>query len=758
MDGFSELVRQYIDLVYAAARRQVKDAEMAEDVTQAVFIILQQKFKSIPTGHPLSAWLLKTTSYCAANARRAKLNRDYHERRAGSMAQMQRERGGDDASWQELSPLLDEGLNKLRAKDRDALLLRFFEKKSVREVGVALGISEEAAGKRLARAVDRLRDFFQRRGATVSTAALAGLLVAESTQAAPAALAGSVTAAAGATTAATAATASSAATVAKGALVMMAAEKLKVAAIAAGVLILGVGGGAVVVNSMSSDTVKVSARKAIAAEFAILERRSDWTIQFEGGASATILAINDIAAPGDKSWLPDGAPASDPQVDMPVNVNIPADKRGMQLIVRFDNVGDRAMAAELSPATATASRISPPRGGGGRYLRWVGAVDSALATADLLISVGGQNSVNELQFAPESAGQSGALGDVQYKALREENGEAIVDLVLPPNSIASREIVAVADGREILPKNNIKTPASLQISYTFEVPRSKVQKIIYREGQMETVRLTNVSLRPGERTQVAGMPAAPTFPVQFSDGTVVEILGLRDPATPGKWWTANGLPSTRPVVPNLGGSKVNPTANQQQRNVVLRMTGKLSDQNLMVQFEGSGASATGSTSDGRTMIIDQVSALNKALKTTALELYKSRGPFRVDETFTFTADAATQPAGRIRSVTEAAGKVEAKVRIGKPGTRRDEQVVAILKNGREARATEVGGDAEPGINRHLFNCKLDQVDRVVIRSRDMESVTVNNVVLDPNEPPTAIVVYRQRPVPEKATPVKGKAP
>src|SRR5687768_4357724 len=262
-DAFSLIVQRYIDVVYAAARRQVRDEALAEDVTQAVFIVMAQKASSIPTDRPLSAWLLKTTTYCAANARRARDNREFHEHKAAEMARLNRHASEDESAWEELSPLLDEGLNKLRAADRDALLLKFFEKKSLRQIGDAFGISEEAAGKRVARAVDRLRDFFRRRGVAVSAAALPVLLLSNAAQAAPAGMisavvatsagagAGAGAAAVAATGAAagttTATTTSSAAALAKGALAVMAAEKAKAMVLAAAAIVLGVGASVVVV-------------------------------------------------------------------------------------------------------------------------------------------------------------------------------------------------------------------------------------------------------------------------------------------------------------------------------------------------------------------------------------------------------------------------------------------------------------------------------------------------------------------------------
>jgi RNA polymerase sigma factor (sigma-70 family) len=186
-ERFRRFADRYIDLVYASARRQVWDAHLAEDVTQAVFIILAKKLPGLPADRPLGAWLLQTTAYAAANARRRRAQREFHERRAAEMARdLAQSDPSTESHWDELSPLLDEGVNRLRSGEREALVLRYFEKMSLGEVGAALGITEAAAGKRVSRALEKLRAFFQRRGVSVSGAALATVLAVKTTEAAPA--------------------------------------------------------------------------------------------------------------------------------------------------------------------------------------------------------------------------------------------------------------------------------------------------------------------------------------------------------------------------------------------------------------------------------------------------------------------------------------------------------------------------------------------------------------------------------------------
>ena len=98
---------------------------------------------------------------------------------------MNQDNANDDEIWERLSPMLDDALKQLEEQERLAVFLRFFQKKPMREVGETLGVSEAAAKMRVGRAVERLREFFSKRGVAVGASGLAAVLAANAVQAAP---------------------------------------------------------------------------------------------------------------------------------------------------------------------------------------------------------------------------------------------------------------------------------------------------------------------------------------------------------------------------------------------------------------------------------------------------------------------------------------------------------------------------------------------------------------------------------------------
>ena len=191
-EAFAMLVTRYVDMVHSAAMRQVHDPHLAEEITQTVFVLLARKARSLTRETLLAGWLHRAIRFTASDTLRSQRRRMSRETQAMDNFSANQ----DDRPWQDIEPRLDEALEGLGEQDRQALLLRFFRKLSLKDLGQKLGITEDAAQKRVARAVDRLRDFYARRGATVSASALAAMLGVHAVQAAPAALTATILSAA----------------------------------------------------------------------------------------------------------------------------------------------------------------------------------------------------------------------------------------------------------------------------------------------------------------------------------------------------------------------------------------------------------------------------------------------------------------------------------------------------------------------------------------------------------------------------------
>jgi RNA polymerase sigma factor (sigma-70 family) len=186
--AFRELVSCYVDLVYSTALRIVGDAHRAEDVTQLVFIDLARQASKLSGDSMLGGWLHRDTCFVASKVMRGERRRQLRERQAAEMNAL----NTGDANLEQIAPVLDEVINGLGEADRQAILLRFYERLDLRSVGEALGSSENAAQKRVSRALEELRTALGRRGVVLSAAALGTALAAEAVSAAPVGLAAGI--------------------------------------------------------------------------------------------------------------------------------------------------------------------------------------------------------------------------------------------------------------------------------------------------------------------------------------------------------------------------------------------------------------------------------------------------------------------------------------------------------------------------------------------------------------------------------------
>jgi RNA polymerase sigma factor (sigma-70 family) len=231
--AFAALVARFVNLVYSTALRSAGNAQNAEEITQAVSMILARKAEKLSPRVVLSGWLYQTTRLTAANFMKGELRRRRREEEAAMQSILNEP---TDAAWFEIAPLLDEAMDRLGQTDRDAVALRYFENKSAAEIGAALRMSEETARRRVNRAVEKLRQFFLKRGVDSTAARIGESISTNSIQVAPVALTKMVTAVA---LVKGAAAGGSAATLAKTTLLAM--KTKKIVTVAASVIVIGAG-------------------------------------------------------------------------------------------------------------------------------------------------------------------------------------------------------------------------------------------------------------------------------------------------------------------------------------------------------------------------------------------------------------------------------------------------------------------------------------------------------------------------------------
>jgi RNA polymerase sigma factor (sigma-70 family) len=195
-DAFTALVNRHVNLVHSAALRQVRSSQLAEEVAQSVFADLARnavKLNEAATGTLiLTAWLYQVTRRTAIDVVRKESRRQLREQTAMELADM----NATANDWTQIEPLLDDAMAALDETDHSAILLRYFENKSLSEVGEALGMNDDAAQKRVSRAVERLREFFSKRKVTIGASGLVVVISANAVQSAPAGLAAAISAAA----------------------------------------------------------------------------------------------------------------------------------------------------------------------------------------------------------------------------------------------------------------------------------------------------------------------------------------------------------------------------------------------------------------------------------------------------------------------------------------------------------------------------------------------------------------------------------
>ena len=274
-EAFAALVTRHVNLVYSAAMRKTGHPDAAGEITQAVFILLARKARGLGRETVLSGWLYQTARLTAANYLRTEIRRARREQEAYMQSPVHET---EAELWPQILPLLEDAMGRLGEKDRNAIALRFFEGRNFKEVGASLGTGEDAAKMRVNRALEKLRQFFIRRGVSSTAAIIAGALSAHSVQAAPVTLAPAVTAVA---LAKGAAVGGSTLTLVKGALKLMAWTKTKITLVT----------GAVVLLTAGTTTVAVKAYQAERTRTALAVLQGNWQGTLEAGNEGRLRLV-----------------------------------------------------------------------------------------------------------------------------------------------------------------------------------------------------------------------------------------------------------------------------------------------------------------------------------------------------------------------------------------------------------------------------------------------------------------------------------
>jgi RNA polymerase sigma factor (sigma-70 family) len=334
--AFQRLVERHVHFVYAAALRQIRDRHLAEDILQAVFLLLSQKAAELKPGTLVKGWLFHATRYAANNVRRAEARRLRREREAAAMRlQTTPEKDSED-----IGPYLDDAMANLSTKDRTVLLMRYFEEMPLAIVGQAMGISEHAAKKRVARALERLRGNLMRRGVGVTEGALTGAMALSVAETAPAVV---VKAAVDLVIHGAGAHSGSAIPLAKGVSKMITQNKLKLVAIKCVLAAACVGAGAAVVAQETRSATPAAHPSVILADSVPAAQTAAPTIEAQYQSGRDVLqSIIDAYDRGDaaaaKSRLyfgPDAKPQMVKIVPVLVDVDFAVYRLQKAAVARF---------------------------------------------------------------------------------------------------------------------------------------------------------------------------------------------------------------------------------------------------------------------------------------------------------------------------------------------------------------------------------------------------------------------------------------
>ena len=509
-DAFAELVHRYMDSVYSAARRQVRDGQLAEDVAQAVFIILARKAKNLKDRESLAGWIMKTTHLASLDALKAESRRRRHEQRAAVLNQSRMEQAMS-SPFEEIAPELDRAMSRLGEGDRSALTLRYLQGKTTSETAECLGISEPAAAKRIFRAVHHLRKILLRNSAIAPAVALAAVLDQIPRVSAPAALVANAIAAATTGSAAPAGLA-----IAKGVLHMMTFHKILAAMllIAAFAGLTGVGIGTV---KLFGDQTAPPPAQPPAAPAAPLDLPPVSSATLANGVSIQVLGIGENPSTGKQWWLANGDLLdTPPYASMGVRVSPDPGYIAREIAVAInDSVNGSADHATVR-WSATESRNASSTDVVDRAGNQIAEVHAqaftlpdrpAGITVKAEVAAGKWNTVTTASAIGGSS-QSGPTNSFLFSNTFIVNHRTHIVVActgLRPSRPDVR-LVAIDLAGKIVPAvgtNSLSTDSGYVAEFSVALPQNSI-----REWQLQTrpfdqwIEIRNVSLHPGRKTNV----------------------------------------------------------------------------------------------------------------------------------------------------------------------------------------------------------------------------------------------------------------
>ena len=511
--ALGEIARRYAGFVYHSALRNLRDPHVAADVTQAVFLILSSKAARLSPRTVLHAWLFTTTRYAAANARKLQARRAHHEQVAAAMRQETIESHPAEANDADahVAALLDEALADLRETDRTAVLLSYFGGHTFAQVGARIGKSEEAARKRVGRAVDKMRAFFARRGVEVGSAALLFAMRSRADAAAPEQVIRAIHACVAGAPVATGALG-----IADGVRHMIQLMRLKLAALcAAGTLIVGAGGAAVLATATSTSssprTTAYASRGASSSSTAAPATHPNGaSVQLRDGVRVTLLGVAAVAADDRGWWDPMGQ-----RVPAPCDESDAAPPGAeYQAAVLVEGPRGASVAVRVGPCSTNYNGDATRDGKAVRGLyRAEFQPDDGVSAVNIFVRVGTKPHVVLLDCADPAAGAEVETpeGQVTLDPIEDDgrgNARATFHHALADHDV--RVVAVDADGKELSPfsERTGSDGTDHELTAIYDAPPARIKRLRLEARPLgDWVQFREVPLDParaGAFTIVAG--------------------------------------------------------------------------------------------------------------------------------------------------------------------------------------------------------------------------------------------------------------